>query len=58
MTNETTNETTLIGIITGDGNPPTTKKQEEEKSCHGAFVSGRVSTPDILNWIKQHIAEA
>ena len=44
-------ETTLIGIITGDGDP------EDVKKCYRSSAMGRVSNPNILNWIKQQIAE-
>ena len=41
-----TEETTLIGILSGNG---------DETSCKGTTAFGRVSYSDTLNWIKQQI---
>ena len=52
MTDEN-GETTLIGVVMADGDPP--EPGNDNKICHGTTAFGRVSNPDTLNWIKQNI---
>ena len=52
MTDEN-GETTLIGVVMADGDPP--EPGTDNKICHGTTAFGRVSNPDTLNWIKQNI---
>ena len=52
MTDEN-GETTLIGVVMADGDPP--EIGTDNKVCHGTTAFGRVSNPDTLNWIKQNI---
>ena len=52
MTDEN-GETTLIGVVMADGDPP--EPGTDNKICHGTTAFGRVSNPDTLNWIKQQI---
>ena len=46
FTDDDTKESTLIGILSGNG---------DETSCKGTTAFGRLSTSDTLNWIKQNI---
>ena len=52
MTDEN-GETTLIGVVMADGDPP--EPGTNNTICHGTTAFGRVSNPDTLNWIKQNI---
>ena len=52
MTDEN-GETTLIGVVMADGDPP--EIGTNNTICHGTTAFGRVSNPDTLNWIKQNI---
>ena len=54
MTDEN-GETTLIGVVMADGDPP--EIGTDNKVCHGTTAFGRVSNPDTLNWIKQAITQ-
>ena len=52
MTDEN-GETTLIGVVMADGDPP--EHGTDNVVCHGTTAFGRVSNPDTLNWIKQQM---
>ena len=54
MTDEN-GETTLIGVVMADGDPP--EPGTDNKICHGTTAFGRVSNPDTLNWIKHQMGK-